>query len=43
MRFGDEEKMKESGNLCEISRFYLLVGVAGIKSGLEAYDLLTVA
>ena len=34
VRFGKEGKTKDFGNLCEISRIYLLVGVAGIKSGL---------
>jgi hypothetical protein len=32
--FGDEGKTKDLGELCEFSRIYLLVGVAGIKSGL---------
>jgi hypothetical protein len=31
---GEEEKRDDFGRLCEFSRIYLLVGVAGIKSGL---------
>ena len=34
VRFGEEEKTKYFEEICEFSRIYLLVGEAGIKSGL---------